>query len=74
VAVVLTANHYLVDAVTGAALTVTCWFGVRRYHRRRRPRPSGLPATVTALPVPAQRQAPAARATAQAGAPERVAA
>ncbi len=70
VAVVLTANHYLVDAVAGAALTGTCWFGVGRYHRRREPRPSSLPATVTPLPIPAQRQAPAARA----GAPERVAA
>jgi hypothetical protein len=25
VAVVLTANHYLVDAIVGAVLTATCW-------------------------------------------------
>jgi hypothetical protein len=70
VAVVLTANHYLVDAVAGAALTGACWLGVGRYHRRRA-RPAhrrSAPATVTRLPVPAQRQAPTS------GAPDRAAA
>jgi hypothetical protein len=75
VAVVLTANHYLVDAVAGAALTGGCWLGVGRYHRRhhrrhhrRDPRPvhrRSVAATVTRLPIPAQRDAVAARLTAR---------
>lgn len=35
VAVVLTANHYIVDAVAGAALTTACWYLVARYPLRR---------------------------------------
>jgi len=35
VAVVLTANHYIVDAVVGAALTATCWAAIGRWQRRR---------------------------------------
>jgi hypothetical protein len=35
VAVVLTANHYVLDAVAGAALTATCWVLVDRLARRR---------------------------------------
>jgi hypothetical protein len=35
VAVVLTANHYIVDAVAGAVLTTTCWFAVQWWTRRR---------------------------------------
>ncbi|MDQ7909659.1 phosphatase PAP2 family protein [Phytohabitans sp. ZYX-F-186] len=34
-AVVLTANHYIVDAVAGAALTTACWFAVRWWTARR---------------------------------------
>ncbi len=34
-AVVLTANHYIVDAVAGAALTATCWFALRAQERRQ---------------------------------------
>ncbi|MGI5181453.1 phosphatase PAP2 family protein [Dactylosporangium sp. CA-152071] len=36
-AVVLTANHYIVDAIAGAALTTTCWL-VLRARERRSPR------------------------------------
>lgn len=40
-AVVLTANHYIVDALAGAALTMACWYLVLRRppgrHRTRRP-------------------------------------
>ncbi|MGN9913070.1 phosphatase PAP2 family protein [Phytohabitans sp. LJ34] len=35
IAVVLTANHYIVDAIAGAALTTSCWFAVRWWARRR---------------------------------------
>jgi hypothetical protein len=43
VAVLLTANHYLVDALIGAALTATCWWIVnRRWAASRRPA-TGLP-------------------------------
>jgi len=35
VAVVLTANHYIVDAVAGAALTTACWFACCWWLRRR---------------------------------------
>ena len=55
VAVVLTANHYLLDAVAGAALTGACWVAVGRYHARRERRRVGVPATVTPLPIPTQR-------------------
>lgn len=34
-AVVLTANHYIVDAIAGAALTTACWFAVRWAAQRR---------------------------------------
>lgn len=34
-AVVLTANHFIVDAIAGAALTTACWFAVRWWTRRR---------------------------------------
>ncbi|MEV0563965.1 phosphatase PAP2 family protein [Dactylosporangium sp. NPDC050588] len=34
-AVVLTANHYLVDAIAGAALTTTCWLVLRARERRQ---------------------------------------
>lgn len=34
-AVVFTANHYIVDALAGAALTMSCWFAVRWWTRRR---------------------------------------
>jgi hypothetical protein len=33
-AVVLTANHYIIDAIIGAALTATCWFVLRNRERR----------------------------------------
>jgi membrane-associated phospholipid phosphatase len=51
VAVVLTANHYIVDAVAGAVLTATCWVVVERFARRRAaagtaaPQPAPHPAT-----------------------------
>lgn len=35
VAVVLTANHYIIDAVVGAALTTACWVAVGWWQRRR---------------------------------------
>jgi hypothetical protein len=35
VAVVLTANHYVIDAVVGAGLTTACWFAVDALSRRR---------------------------------------
>ena len=34
-AVVLTANHYIVDAIAGATLTTTCWFVMRARERRQ---------------------------------------
>ncbi|GFJ88190.1 hypothetical protein Prum_018320 [Phytohabitans rumicis] len=34
-AVILTANHYILDAMAGAALTTACWFGVGWWMRRR---------------------------------------
>ena len=34
VAVVLTANHYLIDAVVGAGLTTACWLGCGWWQRR----------------------------------------
>ncbi|MEV0128083.1 phosphatase PAP2 family protein [Dactylosporangium sp. NPDC050688] len=34
-AVVLTANHYIVDAIAGAALTTTCWFAMLAQERRQ---------------------------------------
>jgi membrane-associated phospholipid phosphatase len=40
VAVVLTANHYILDVVAGAALTTVCWYAVGRLRepgRHRRP-------------------------------------
>jgi hypothetical protein len=40
-AVVLTANHYIVDAVAGAALTATCWFVLRAREAQRVSRHSG---------------------------------
>lgn len=42
-AVVLTANHYLVDALVGAAITTTCWILVGRWHERRSHRPDESP-------------------------------
>jgi hypothetical protein len=59
VAVVLTANHYLVDAVAGAALTGASWVAVGRFHRLRETRREDLRAVVTPLPIPAQRRAAA---------------
>jgi membrane-associated phospholipid phosphatase len=42
IAVVLTANHYVVDAIAGAALTTTCWFAcgwwLRRHYVPQAPR------------------------------------
>ncbi|MFC0528403.1 phosphatase PAP2 family protein [Phytohabitans kaempferiae] len=35
IAVVLTANHYIVDAIAGAALTTACWFAAWWWSRRR---------------------------------------
>jgi hypothetical protein len=35
VAVVLTANHYIIDAIAGAALTATCWYIAGRVVARR---------------------------------------
>jgi hypothetical protein len=35
IAVVLTANHYIVDAIAGAALTTTCWYIAGRVSARR---------------------------------------
>lgn len=35
-AVVLTANHYIVDAIAGAALTTACWFACGWWLRQRR--------------------------------------
>ena len=36
--VVLTANHWLLDAVAGGALVLACWWAARRpYGPRRRP-------------------------------------
>ncbi|GAA4147775.1 phosphatase PAP2 family protein [Phytohabitans flavus] len=42
-AVVFTANHYIVDAIAGAALTMACWFAVRWWtaRRARRLQPAG---------------------------------
>ncbi|MEH1128731.1 phosphatase PAP2 family protein [Micromonospora sp. CPCC 206061] len=53
-AVVLTANHYLVDAVAGAALTTAAWFACGWWLRRRAP--GSLPALAR---VPLQTPAPA---------------
>jgi hypothetical protein len=46
-AVILTANHYIVDAMAGAALTTSCWFAVRWWMRRRSPVRSATPLTET---------------------------
>jgi hypothetical protein len=35
IAVVLTANHYIIDAIAGAALTTTCWYIAGRVSQRR---------------------------------------
>ena len=54
VAVVLTANHYLLDAVAGAALTSVCWVAIGRYARRTRPATIAVPRPATiAVPRPA---------------------
>lgn len=39
-AVVLTANHYIVDAIAGAALTATCWWFMRNRQEDRPRQPS----------------------------------
>lgn len=50
-AVVLTANHYIVDALAGAALTVACWYLVaRRPAARHRGTPAQPPEVVGATP------------------------
>lgn len=50
-AVVLTANHYLVDAVAGAALTTAAWFACGWWLRRRSPSPTLLSAGSRATPA-----------------------
>ncbi|HEU4424867.1 MAG TPA: phosphatase PAP2 family protein [Pilimelia sp.] len=54
-AVVLTANHYIVDAVIGAALTATCWVAVGWWQRRR----ATATLATTAASRPAEPEAPA---------------
>jgi hypothetical protein len=56
-AVVLTANHYVVDALAGAALTTAAWFACGWWLRRRTPAPL---ARLTPLPVPLPTPTPVA--------------
>jgi membrane-associated phospholipid phosphatase len=57
VTVVLTANHYLVDAVAGAALTTFCWFAAGTLARRFAARPSAVDVRPAPTRPPAPRQA-----------------
>ncbi len=55
VAVVLTANHYILDAILGASLTTACWFAVGAWQRRQTRRRLAVapvsPAVGTAIPA-----------------------
>ncbi|GLH97061.1 phosphatase PAP2 family protein [Phytohabitans aurantiacus] len=67
-AVVLTANHYLVDAIAGASLTTAAWFACGWWLRRRSPamRPTPPPAAPAWLPRPTPTPAAASTPTAPA--------
>jgi hypothetical protein len=66
-AVVLTANHYVVDALAGAALTTAAWFACGWWLRRRTPAPL-TPLQVT-LPAPTATRAAAAAGAARSASP-----